>query len=87
MMECRPGCGVCCIIPSINTPFNGMPNGKPAGTPCVHLAKDYRCKLFNSSLRPDFCIKFQAEKIVCGNTREEAINKLAELEGIDLKKL
>ena len=29
-MDCRPGCGACCIAPSINTPLPGMPHGKPA---------------------------------------------------------
>ncbi len=26
---CRPGCGACCIAPSITTPIPGMPHGKP----------------------------------------------------------
>jgi phosphomethylpyrimidine synthase len=36
-MNCRPGCGACCIAPSIST------LDKPAGAPCVHLTPDYRC--------------------------------------------
>ncbi|HEY9032518.1 MAG TPA: YkgJ family cysteine cluster protein, partial [Pseudomonadales bacterium] len=28
-MECRPGCGACCIAASLNQPFFGMPQGKP----------------------------------------------------------
>ena len=32
-MECRLGCGACCIAPGIHEPFAGMPQGKPAGKP------------------------------------------------------
>ena len=28
---CRPGCGACCIAPSITSPIPGMPDGKPVG--------------------------------------------------------
>lgn len=31
--ECRPGCGACCIAPSISSPIPGMPEGKAAGVP------------------------------------------------------
>jgi hypothetical protein len=27
---CRPGCGACCIAPSITSPIPGMPDGKPS---------------------------------------------------------
>lgn len=27
-MDCRPGCGACCIAPSITSPIPGMPHGK-----------------------------------------------------------
>jgi Fe-S-cluster containining protein len=30
-MNCRLGCGACCIAPSISSPIPGMPQGKPAG--------------------------------------------------------
>ncbi|MGR5456700.1 YkgJ family cysteine cluster protein, partial [Vibrio alfacsensis] len=30
-MDCRLGCGACCIAPSISSPIPGMPNGKPSG--------------------------------------------------------
>ncbi|NBX68342.1 MAG: YkgJ family cysteine cluster protein, partial [Proteobacteria bacterium] len=36
-MECRIGCGACCIAPSISSPLPGMPHGKPAGVRCVNL--------------------------------------------------
>jgi Fe-S-cluster containining protein len=28
-LACRPGCGACCIAPSIASPIPGMPQGKP----------------------------------------------------------
>ena len=84
-MRCRPGCGACCIVPSINSPIPGMPNGKMPGIKCVNLSKELKCNLFNSPDRPEFCILFKPEKIICGNSRKEAIQILSELEGIDYK--
>ena len=38
---CRPGCGACCIAPSISSPIPGMPVvggiSKPAGVRCGQL--------------------------------------------------
>lgn len=79
--ECRPGCGACCIAPSISSPIPGMPNGKPAGTPCVQLDENHHCKLFGDPSRPAVCEAFQAEHNVCGNSREQALIILTELEG------
>ncbi|MCF8334453.1 MAG: YkgJ family cysteine cluster protein [Bacteroidales bacterium] len=79
-MECRIGCGACCIAPSISSPIPGMPNGKPAGMPCVHLTEDYKCGLFNHPDRPEVCNNFQADREVCGYSREEALKLLTELE-------
>jgi Fe-S-cluster containining protein len=45
-MECRTGCGACCIAPSISSPIPGMPHGKPAGVRCVQLTNDDRCAIF-----------------------------------------
>ena len=36
-MQCRAGCGACCIAISISSPIPGMPLGKPAGVRCVQL--------------------------------------------------
>lgn len=71
-MECRPNCAACCIFPSISTPIPGMPLGKPAIVPCVQLTEDLKCKLFGKPERPQVCIGFQPEEIVCGKNREEA---------------
>ena len=36
-MECRKGCGACCIAPSISSPLPGLPFGKMPGDRCPHL--------------------------------------------------
>ncbi|MFN2287560.1 MAG: YkgJ family cysteine cluster protein [Chromatocurvus sp.] len=79
-MECRPGCGACCIAPRIVQAFHGMPNGKAAGERCVHLDDDNRCGLFNTPERPLFCRQFLAEPEVCGESRDEAMVLLQTLE-------
>lgn len=79
-MKCRKGCGACCIAPSISSPIPGMPEGKKAGVPCIHLTDDYKCKIFNSELRPKVCSSFMAEEIICGLNREEALENLYKLE-------
>lgn len=83
-MECRSGCGACCIYPSISSPIPGMPNGKPAGVRCIQLADDLSCKIFNSPTRPKVCSSFKAEKIICGNSAQEAYSIIADLEGISI---
>ncbi|MBI3944272.1 MAG: YkgJ family cysteine cluster protein [Chloroflexi bacterium] len=79
-MECRVGCGACCIAPSISSPIPGMPHGKPAGVRCVQLTPDNRCRLFGHPDRPAVCIRFRANAEMCGQTAEEAYIWLAELE-------
>lgn len=79
-MECRPGCGACCIAPRIVQAFHGMPNGKAAGEPCVHLDADNRCALFGAPERPLFCRQFLAEPATCGESRDEALMLLQTLE-------
>jgi uncharacterized protein len=79
-MDCRPGCGACCIAPSISSPIPGMPQGKPAGMPCVQLDENYRCRLFGRPERPDFCASLRPSAEMCANSREEAMAALAALE-------
>ncbi|MEG1210703.1 MAG: YkgJ family cysteine cluster protein [Leclercia sp.] len=81
-MDCRPDCGACCTAPSITSPIPGMPNGKPANTPCVQLDAQQRCKIFGSSLRPKVCAGLQPAREMCGNTREQAMTWLLELEAL-----
>lgn len=79
-MDCRPQCGACCIAPSISSPIPGMPNGKPAGVPCIQLDELLRCKLFGKPERPAFCGGLQPSLEMCGETREQAIAWLSWLE-------
>jgi Fe-S-cluster containining protein len=79
-MECRVGCGACCIAPSISSPIPGMPNGKPAGVRCAQLTKDNRCKLFGKPDRPAVCNSLQPSEAMCGRSAREAFVHLASLE-------
>jgi Fe-S-cluster containining protein len=81
-MECRPGCGACCIAPSISSPIPGMPRGKPAGVPCIQLTDDHRCRIFGRPERPACCSGLQASPEMCGNQRQDALAWLTELERI-----
>ncbi len=82
-IDCRIGCGACCIAPSISSPIPGMPQGKPGGTPCIHLTKDGLCRIFTSPDRPRLCAGFPAATLVCGQCRADALRILGGLEGID----
>lgn len=79
-MNCRPGCGACCIAPSITTPLPGMPLGKPAGVPCIHLDAALRCGLWCRPERPEFCAGLRPSAEMCGAGREQALLWLAALE-------
>mgnify|MGYP001547040021 FL=1 len=79
-MECRAGCGACCIAPSISSPIPGMPHGKPAGVRCVQLLPDYRCALFGKPERPAVCASLRPTEDMCGANRDAALAFLAALE-------
>lgn len=79
-MTCRPRCAACCIAPSITSPLPGMPNGKPAGEPCVQLDEELRCKVFGKPERPAFCGGLQPSAEMCGESREQALIWLSRLE-------
>ena len=79
-MQCREGCGACCIAPSISSAIPGMPQGKPAGMRCVQLSEDNRCMIFGLPERPEVCSAFTAERQVCGETREDALQVIGWLE-------
>jgi hypothetical protein len=79
-MDCRPGCGACCIAPSINSPLPGMPGGKPAGVACAHLGENYRCELFGLTTRPLFCGGLRPSAEMCGHDRSQAMAWLTALE-------
>ncbi len=79
-MDCRVGCGACCIAPSISSPIPGMPRGKPAGVRCVQLTDDNRCKLFGMPERPAVCKSLRPNADMCGASNEEAMIILTLLE-------
>ena len=81
-MECRLGCAACCIAPSISSPIPGMPQGKPAGVRCVQLDERNLCRLFGQPERPKVCLGFTAEPWVCGDSAEQALRILSDLEGL-----
>jgi Fe-S-cluster containining protein len=75
-VNCRAGCGACCIAPSISSPIPGMPNGKPAGVRCVQLTSDNRCAIFGRPDRPNVCSRLKASPSMCGASRDEAMATL-----------
>ncbi|ENC9779360.1 TPA: zinc/iron-chelating domain-containing protein [Pseudomonas aeruginosa] len=81
-MQCRAGCGACCIAPSISSPLPGMPAGKPAGVRCLHLGENHLCGLFGRPERPAVCGQFGADPEICGDSREQALALIAEWEVI-----
>ena len=79
-MDCRPGCGACCIAPSISSHVPGMNQGKPAGVRCVQLTAENRCRLFGRPERPAVCRSLRPSPEMCGGGATEAMAHLAELE-------
>jgi len=77
---CRPGCGACCIAPSISSPIPGMPHGKPAGVRCTQLDEDNLCRLFGDPRRPAVCHRFGFDPDLCGRSRDQALARITELE-------
>ena len=77
---CRPGCGACCIAPSISSIIPGMAGGKPAGVACVQLAADFSCMIFARPGRPGCCAGLKPSAEMCGDSREEALAYLGHLE-------
>lgn len=78
-MNCRPGCGACCVAPSMAF-VPGMDGGKPAGVSCIHLTPDRRCRIFGRPERPGACERLRPSEEMCGRNPEEALAYLAWLE-------
>ncbi len=79
-MNCRPGCGACCIALSISSPIPGMRYGKPAGVRCVQLIDDLSCAIFTDPKRPSCCAGLKPSLEMCGNKQSEALAYLDRLE-------
>ncbi len=79
-MDCRAGCGACCIAPSISSPLPDLPLGKPAGVACPHLDEQLRCRLFGDVRRPAVCASLAPCAEMCGEGREQALAYLQRLE-------
>lgn len=79
-MDCRAGCGACCIAPSISSPIPGMPGGKPAGVRCAQLTPGSRCALFGRPERPAVCLGLRPAPEMCGASADEALRLLTRLE-------
>ena len=85
-MDCRVGCGACCVALSISSPIPGMPNGKPAGVRCVQLTSDLRCAIFGHPERPAVCRTLRPSEEMCGTSAAEALAFLMELEEVTSSK-
>jgi len=57
-----------------------MPQGKPAGVPCVQLDDDGRCAIFGLPQRPAVCSGLKPAADMCGDGREHALRWLRRLE-------
>jgi Fe-S-cluster containining protein len=55
-----------------------MPQGKPAGVPCVNLNSNNLCTVYD--IRPKVCRDFMPDPECCGSSFEEAIVLLGQLE-------
>ncbi|MDX9800844.1 MAG: YkgJ family cysteine cluster protein [Spirochaetia bacterium] len=80
LINCRPGCGACCVFISITSYIPGMPDGKPAGVRCVNLDENNLCTLFGQESRPAVCVSLRPEKQMCGNSSADAEKYLKMLE-------
>lgn len=57
-----------------------MPDGKPAGVPCVQLDAQLRCRIFGQPQRPAVCGGLQPSAEMCGADRDQAMVWLTRLE-------
>jgi len=59
-----------------------MPQGKPAGVPCVQLDAQLRCSLFGRPERPAVCGSLQPSAEMCGETPAQALHWLVRLDAL-----
>ena len=67
-------------LPSTSAAYAFTPKRKPAGVRCVQLTANNRCRLFGHTGRPAVCIRLHPSEEMCGQSAEEAMSYLAELE-------
>ncbi len=79
-MKCRSGCAACCIAPHISTPIPNMPEGKPAGTPCINLDENLNCRIWDTQDYPPLCRAFLPNEEDCGENRQQALIILTQME-------
>ncbi|MDO5624375.1 MAG: YkgJ family cysteine cluster protein [Pseudomonadota bacterium] len=80
---CRPGCGACCIAPSISSPIPGLRGGKPADVPCPQLDHALRCKLFGHPSRPAVCAQLAPSHEMCGPPGDRGTHALRYLRQLE----
>lgn len=80
-MECRLGCGACCIFTDISSSIPNHPNGKPFGVRCENLNENNVCKIWGTKDYPDVCKGYKADKEFCGDSFEESKIILTKLLG------
>jgi uncharacterized protein len=79
-VQCRPGCGACCIAPSISPSLPALPHGKPAGERCPHLTPQITCALFGSPDRLAVCGSLAPSAEMCCDSPAQAMAFLVRLE-------
>jgi hypothetical protein len=50
-----------------------MPQGKPAGVPCIQLDDQLRCQIFGKPERPAVCGQLQASVEMCGPSDDHGV--------------
>jgi hypothetical protein len=57
-----------------------MPDGKPAGVPCVQLTATYGCAIYGQPDRPACCAALRPAPDLCGTSRTQALQIIGRLE-------
>ncbi len=78
-MDCRLGCGACCIFIDISSSIPNHPNGKAAGVRCKNMNNNNVCDIYNTDEYPKVCHNYKAEIEFCGNTFGESKKILIKL--------
>lgn len=62
-----------------------MPGGKPAGMRCIQLNDENHCMIFGKPERPAVCESLQPSTEMCGESREQAMFYLTQLDKLTSK--